>query len=72
MIRPFKVIKKKSILPELKFSQAMKIHNVFHSNLFQKALINLLADQINELTPPVIVNKEEKWKFEDILDLRSF
>ena len=34
MIGSFEVIGKKRILLELKLPQAMKIHNVFHPNLF--------------------------------------
>ncbi len=36
MIGFFEVIRKKDILLELKFSQAVKIHNIFQPNLFQK------------------------------------
>lgn len=38
MISFFKVIGKKDLLLKLQFLQAMKIHNVFHPNLLQKAL----------------------------------
>lgn len=34
MISFFKIIKKKSISLELQFFQAIKIHNIFHLNLF--------------------------------------
>lgn len=72
MIGLFELIKKKSILLELKFSQVMKIYNVFHANLLQKALIHLLAAQLNELIPLIIMNNKEKWTVEDILDTKSF
>ena len=38
----------------------MKIYNVFHPNLLQKALIDLLIGQINKSAPPVIIKNEEK------------
>ena len=50
----------------------MKIYNVFHPKLLQKTLIDPLTNQINELPTPVIINNEEKWEVEDILDARSY
>ena len=49
----------------------MKIHNVFHSNLLQKASTDPLTGQVNEPAPPVIIDNEEEWEVEDILDARS-
>lgn len=49
----------------------MKIHKIFHPNLFRKASTDPLT-QVNEPPPPVIVNNEEKWEVEDILDSRSY
>ena len=60
MIGLFNVIRKKSILLELQFPQAIKIHNVFHLNLFQKAFINLLTSQVNESTPPITIDNEKE------------
>ena len=71
MIGPFDVIGKKSILLKLQLSQAMKIHNVFHLNLLQKASIDPLIDQVNKPAPPVIIDNKEEWEVEDILDARS-
>ena len=72
MIGPFEVIGMKNISLELQLPQAMKIHNVFHPNLLRKASLNPLTGQVNEPAPPVIVNNEEEWKVENILDARSF
>ena len=71
MISPFEVIGKKDISLELQLSQAMKIHNVFHPNLLQKALTDPLIGQVNEPVPPVIINNEEEWEDEDIFNARS-
>ncbi len=38
----------------------MKIHNVFHPNLLQKASMDSLTYQINEPLPLVIINNEEE------------
>ena len=60
MISLFRIIGKKSILPELQLSQAIKIYKVFYPNLLQKVSINLLIDQINKLILPIIINNKEK------------
>lgn len=49
----------------------MKIHNVFHLNLFQKATTNPLTGQVNKPASPVIINNKKEWKFEDIFDTKS-
>lgn len=49
----FEVIRKKDILLELQLPQAIKIHNFFHPNLFQKALTGLLIGQVNKIASPV-------------------
>lgn len=54
------VIRNKSISDKLQLPQSMKIHNVFHLNLFKKALIDLLTNQNNTSLLPVNINNEEK------------
>ncbi len=49
----------------------MKIHNVFHPNLLQKASTDLLTNHVNKLPPLVIINNEEEWEVENILDIKS-
>ena len=71
MIGPFEVIGKKNISLELQLPQTMKIYNVFHPNLLQKTSTDPLTGQVNEPAPPVMINNEEEWKVEDILDARS-
>ncbi len=50
----------------------MKIHNIFHLNLLQKASTDLLTDQVNEAASSMIIINEKKWEVEDTLDVRSF
>ena len=71
MIDPFDVIGKKGISLELQLPLAIKIHNVFHPNLLQKASTDPLTGQVNEPAPPVIIDNEDEWELEDILDARS-
>ena len=71
MLGFFEVIGNKEVSVELQLPQSIKIHNVFHPNLLQKASTDPLTNQVNEPPPPVIINNEEEWEVEDILDARS-
>ena len=71
MIGLFKVIGKKGISLKLQLPQAMKIHNIIHLNLLQKASTDPLIGQLNEPALPVIIENEEKWEVEDIFDAKS-
>ena len=50
----------------------MKIHNIFHPNLLQKALIDPSIGEINMPVPLVIINNEKKWEVEDIFNAKVF
>ena len=71
MLSSFEVIGNKRVSVKLQLPQSMKIHNVFHPNLLQKALTDPLPNQVNEPPPPVIINNKEEWEVENILDARS-
>ena len=71
MIGFFNVIRKKSISIELQLSQAIKIYNVFYSNLLWNAFTDPLIDEVNEPALPVIINNEEKWEVVNIFNARN-
>jgi hypothetical protein len=48
----------------------MKIHPVFHSNLLRLDTNDALPSQHIPPMPPIIVNGEEEWEVERILDSR--
>ena len=48
----------------------MRIHDVFHPSLLWKTSADPLSGQHNEPAPLVIVNDEEEWEVDDILDAR--
>ena len=55
---------------QFKLPHTMKIHDVFHSNLLQKAATDPLSGQWNSLPPSIIVNNKEKWEVDNILDVK--
>lgn len=72
-IGPYKIIKKiGSASYELELPSSMKIHSVFHSSLLRLVDENPMPNQIPEPPPPVIVENENEWEVEEILDSRLF
>jgi hypothetical protein len=55
---------------QLNLSQSMKIHNIFHISLLRKAATKSLIHQIQSLSSSIVINEDEKKKYEinDILD----
>ena len=70
MIGPYKIKKLVGLLYQLDLPTSMKIHDVFHPSLLQKTSADPLPGQHNDPAPPVIVDDEEKWEVDDILDAR--
>ena len=60
MIGLFKVKQLIKLSYQLDLSTSMKIHNVFHSSLLQKATSDLFFGQHNASAPSVIVDNKEK------------
>lgn len=58
MIGAFNIIGKKDILPKLLLPQAMKIHNVVHPNLSQKASTDPLTGIVNKPALLIIINNK--------------
>ena len=57
---------------KLKLSESMYIHNVFHSDLLHSVIDDLLSDQKNEFSNSIVINDEDKWKIDDILNFRRY
>ncbi len=53
---------------KLKLSKSMHVHNVFHSDLLCSVVNDFLSDQKNELSNSIVINDENEYKIDDILN----
>ena len=72
MLDPFKVIAKVERAFQLELPRTMLIHNVFHPGLLRKAATDPLSEQRQTPSPPIIVNDQEEWEVDEILNSRHF
>ena len=66
-LNSYKMIKKRDFVYELKLSDDIHIHLVFHSWLLRKNFKNSLKKQQNDFSRFVIANEMFEWKLNDIL-----
>ncbi len=59
-------------LYKLKLSKSMHVYDVFHSDLLHSVVDDLLSDQKNEFSDSIVINDEDKWKIDDILNFRWY
>ncbi len=59
-------------LYKLKLSKFMHIHDVFHSDLLHFVINDLLSDQKNEFSNSIMINDENEWKIDDILNFHWY
>jgi len=57
---------------KLELSESMRVHDVFHSDLLRPAVDDPLPGQKNEPSGSIVVNDEEEWKINDILNFRRY
>ncbi len=57
---------------KLKLSKFMHVHDVFHSDLLRSVVDDFLSDQKNEFLDSIVINDEDEWKINDILNFRWY
>ncbi len=57
---------------KLKLSETIHVHDVFHSDLLRLVVDDFLPDQKNELFKSIVINDEDEWKIDDILNFRRY
>ncbi len=57
---------------KLKLSESMHVHDVFHSDLLRSAVDDFLPGQKNEFSGSIMINDEDEWKIDDILNSRRY
>ncbi len=57
---------------KLKLSETMHVHDVFHSDLLRFVVDDLLPDQKNASLESIVINDEDEWKINDILNFRRY
>jgi hypothetical protein len=69
-IESYKVKKILKDVCQLNLSSFMKIHDTFHTFLLRSAATNFLIKQIQQSSLSIVMNEEEKYEVNDILDNR--
>ncbi len=57
---------------KLKLSESMRVHDVFHPDLLRPAADDPLHGQKNEPPGSIVVNDEDEWEIDDILNFRRY
>ncbi len=70
MMRFFKILKKRNSSYKLEFSKKMNIYFVFHISLLRKDSQNLMLDQVISSSSSIIIESEEKYDVENIINSR--
>ncbi len=57
---------------KLKLSEFMHVHDVFHSDLLCSVVDDFLSDQKNEFSDSIVINDENEWEIDNILNSRWY
>ncbi len=68
MLNSFQITESVDSFYKLKLSETMHIHDVFHSELLRSVVDDSLSDQKNESSRLIVINDENEWKIDDILN----
>ncbi len=68
MLNSFQIIESIDSFYKLKLSETMHIHDVFHSELLHSVVDDFLSDQKKKSSKSIVINDEDKWEIDDILN----
>ncbi len=72
MLDSFQIINLIDSFYKLKLLETMCIHDVFHSELLRLVINDSLSDQKNEISRSIVINDEDEWEIDDILNFRWY
>ncbi len=72
MLNSFQITESVDSFYKLKLSETMHIHNVFYSKLLYSVIDDSLSDQKNESSRSIVINDENEWKIDDILNSQRY
>jgi len=72
MLDSFQIINLIDSFYKMKLLKTMHIHNVFYSKLLRLIINDLLSDQKNEFSRLIVINDENEWKIDDILNFQWY
>ncbi len=72
MLNSFQIIESVDSFYKLKLSETMRIYDVFHSELSRSVVDNSLSDQKNESSRSIVINDEDEWEIDDILNSQCY
>ncbi len=72
MLDSFQITESDDSFYKLKLSETMHIHDVFHSELLHSVVDDSLSDQKNESSKSIVINDEDEWKIDDILNSQRY
>ncbi len=72
MLDSFQITESVDSFYKLKLSETMRIHDVFHSELLRSAVDDSLSGQKNEPSKSIVINDEDEWEIDDILNFRHY
>ncbi len=72
MLNSFQITESVDSFYKLKLSETMRIHDVFHSELLCSVVNDSLSDQKNEPSKSIVINDEDEWEIDDILNFRRY
>ena len=72
MLDSFQIINLIDLFYKLKLFETMHIYNVFYSRLLRLVVNDSLSDQKNEFSRSIVINDEDEWKIDDILNFQQY